>query len=349
MLQKDAKLIFISSVNSSDQSTSFLYKLRDANERLLNVVSYVCASHKEEFDMHNIAVSCPCYRLNIPTYISMDANIKSTTNLILEGSFATELMGESPASAHNTIYKIVNDASIDHLSMCRIDTTDPVILSKLLGQIYVYIDPAYTNNAAASGTGIAIVCPFKHNPRRAVVLGIEHYFLKSLTGDAAVQIAYCACSLIKAVALIHPFIKTAFIAVEGNSSQDSAVAIATIINDSSSIPTKFLHTQDKTSHLQWPMYLLTNEKTQAFEHFIYAINTSSLSTSQVITSNTIQLTYDPVEYLIDQIKAIKATPLKDGTQTYSAKHNNSSDDVVVATAMAYFLATSNRHIFKELS
>lgn len=349
MLQKDAKLIFISSVNSSDQATSFLYKLKDANEKLLNVVSYVCAHHKEEFDMHNVAVSCPCYRLNIPTYISMDANIKSTTNLFLEGAFTTELMGESIGQSYSAIYKVVSDASINHLEMCRLDTTESSVISNLSDTIFVYVDPAYTNNVSASGTGVAVVCPFKSHPQKTVVLGIEHYFLKTLTGDAAVQIAHCVYTLIKAVTLIHPFVRNVNIAVEGNSSQDSAVAISTIINSFATLPTKFVHIQDKASNLQWPMYILSNEKTAAFEQFIYAVNTSSFMASQVIASNTIQLSYDPIQYLIDQIKAIKVIPLKDGTQTFSAKQNTLSDDVIVATVMAHFMATSNKHTFKLIS
>lgn len=69
MLQKDAKIIFISSVNSADQATSFLYKLKDAQERLLNVVSYVCQEHRQDFDMQDSMVSCPCFRLHIPSMV----------------------------------------------------------------------------------------------------------------------------------------------------------------------------------------------------------------------------------------------------------------------------------------
>ncbi|AYA49842.1 hypothetical protein [macacine gammaherpesvirus 13] len=348
MLQKDAKIIFISSVNSADQATSFLYKLKDAQERLLNVVSYVCQEHRQDFDMQDSMVSCPCFRLHIPSYITMDSNIRATTNLFLDGAFSTELMGDTSSLSHGSLSRTVRDDALNQLELCRVDTLNPQVAGRLAASLYVYVDPAYTNNTSASGTGIAAVTHDRAAPDRVIVLGLEHFFLKDLTGDAALQIATCAVALISSIATLHPHLEDVKIAVEGNSSQDSAVAIASIIAESCPLPCAFVHTKDKTSSLQWPMYLLTNEKAKAFERLIYAVNTASLSASQVTVSNTIQLSFDPVLYLISQIRAIKPIPLRDGTYTYTGKQRNLSDDVLVALVMAHFLATTQRHSFKKV-
>ncbi|ARW78092.1 DNA packaging terminase subunit 1 [Common bottlenose dolphin gammaherpesvirus 1 strain Sarasota] len=348
MLQKNAKLIFISSSNSTDKSTSFLYRLKNAHERLLNVVSYVCPEHRDDFNMQETLVSCPCYRLHIPVYITIDEDIKTTTNLFLEGAFTTELMGDcGPSSTCSR--QIVSDLAVAQLDTCRIDTTDGDALALLDATLYVYIDPAYTNNCDASGTGIGAVVLSGSAKDKCLILGLEHFFLKDLTGAASLQIASCAASLIKSISILHPNIKQVFAAVEGNSSQDSAVAIATVLDECCSLPVYFSHySSEKGNGLQYPVFILGNEKTKAFETFIYALNIGSVSASQAVVSNTIKLSHDPVAYLLDQVKCIRCLPLRDGRHTYSAKHKNASDDVLVAVIMAHFLAWSDKHSFKQL-
>ncbi|AAK38228.1 ORF20 [callitrichine gammaherpesvirus 3] len=349
MLQKDAKIIFISSTNSSDQATSFLYRLKDAHERLLNVVSYVCDDHREEFDMQDSMVACPCFRLRIPCYITLDINIRTTTNLFLEGAFSTELMGDATSIAEQGLSRIIGEEALTQLELCRVNTLEKSVVDRLGSTLYVYIDPAYTNNTSASGTGIAAVTLARHNPTRVVILGLEHFFLKDLTGDASLQIATCTQTLISSIVSLHPHLTEVRVAVEGNSSQDAAVAIATILDDICNLPCLFVHTQDKASNLHWPMYLLTGEKSKAFEAFIYAVNTASISASQVITSNTIQLSYDPISYLVSQIKAIKSIPLRDGTYTYTGKQKNLSDDVLVSLVLVHYLAVSQKHTFRKIT
>ncbi|AAO12336.1 cleavage/packaging protein [Porcine lymphotropic herpesvirus 3] len=345
MLQKDAKLIFISSSNSSDQSTSFLYKLKSADERLLNIVSYVCNEHKEDFNLQDKIISCPCYRLHIPSYITIDTTIKNTTNLFMDGVFSSELMGDND-NQHLAAFQVVSDIAISQFEMVRIDTLSDAVGKMLNPIVHMYIDPAFTNNTGASGTGISIIACL-HNQTK-VLLGCEHYFLSELTGSATVDIARCALSLIKSVALLHPVVKEIHISVEGNTSQDATVAIANIIDECSCIPAKFYHHADKTNGVMWPMYILGAEKSQAFESFICALNSGTLKASQSIISNTIKLSYDPVCYLIEQIRSIKCIPLKDGGHTYHAKAKNMSDDLLVAVVMAMHLSNSNSLPFKAL-
>ncbi|USL87424.1 MAG: ORF29 [Human gammaherpesvirus 8] len=349
MLQKDAKLIFISSVNSSDRSTSFLLNLRNAQEKMLNVVSYVCADHREDFHLQDALVSCPCYRLHIPTYITIDESIKTTTNLFMEGAFDTELMGEGAASSNATLYRVVGDAALTQFDMCRVDTTAQQVQKCLGKQLFVYIDPAYTNNTEASGTGVGAVVTSTQTPTRSLILGMEHFFLRDLTGAAAYEIASCACTMIKAIAVLHPTIERVNAAVEGNSSQDSGVAIATVLNEICPLTIHFLHYTDKSSALQWPIYMLGGEKSSAFETFIYALNSGTLSASQTVVSNTIKISFDPVTYLVEQVRAIKCVPLRDGGQSYSAKQKHMSDDLLVAVVMAHFMATDDRHMYKPIS
>ncbi|AAC95555.1 orf 29B [Ateline gammaherpesvirus 3] len=349
MLQKDAKLIFISSVNSGDKATSFLFNLKNASEKMLNIVNYICPDHKDDFSLQDSLISCPCYKLYIPTYITIDETIKNTTNLFLDGAFTTELMGDISVMSKNNIHKVIGETALMQFDLCRIDTTKPEITQCLNSIMYLYIDPAYTNNSEASGTGIGAIIALKNNSSKCIIVGIEHYFLKDLTGTATYQIASCACSLIRAALVLYPHIQAVHVAVEGNSSQDSAVAISTFLNECSPVKVNFMHYKDKTTAMQWPIYMLGSEKSQAFESFIYAINSGTISASQSIISNTIKLTFDPISYLIEQIRAIRCYPLRDGSHTYCAKKRTVSDDVLVAVVMAHFFSTSNKHIFKQLN
>nr|CAC84324.1 terminase [Saimiriine gammaherpesvirus 2] len=349
MLQKDAKLIFISSVNSGDRATSFLFNLKNASEKMLNIVNYICPDHKDDFSLQDSLISCPCYKLYIPTYITIDETIKNTTNLFLDGAFTTELMGDMSGISKSNMHKVISEMAITQFDLCRADTTKPEIAQCLNSTMYIYIDPAYTNNSEASGTGIGAILTLKNNSSKCIIVGMEHYFLKDLTGTATYQIASCACSLIRASLVLYPHIQCVHVAVEGNSSQDSAVAISTLINECSPIKVHFIHYKDKTTTMQWPIYMLGAEKSIAFESFIYAINSGTISASQSIISNTIKLSFDPISYLIEQIRSIRCYPLRDGSHTYCAKKRTVSDDVLVAVVMAYFFATSNKHIFKPLN
>ncbi|AAT00029.1 JM52 [macacine gammaherpesvirus 11] len=347
MLQKDAKLIFISSSNSSDKSTSFLLNLKDAHEKMLNVVSYVCPDHKDDFNLQDTVVACPCYRLHIPAYITIDETVRSTTNLFLDGAFSTELMGDAATSAQS-MHKIVSDSSLSQLDLCRVESTSQDIQGAMKPFLHVYIDPAYTNNTDASGTGIGAVIAVNHKVIKCILLGVEHFFLRDLTGTAAYQIASCAAALIRAIVTLHPQILHVNVAVEGNSSQDAGVAIATVLNEICSVPLSFLHHADKNTLIRSPIYMLGPEKAKAFESFIYALNSGTFSASQTVVSHTIKLSFDPVAYLIDQIKAIRCIPLKDGGHTYCAKQKTMSDDVLVATVMAHYMATNDKFVFKSL-
>lgn len=334
MLQKDAKLIFISSINSSETATSFLLKLKNASEHMLNIVTYVCPNHKEDFALQEGLVSCPCYRLTIPTYISIDERIKHTTNLFMEGAFETELVG-GPSANLAPQYRAVSETGLVQFDLCRADTSK--LKESVEATLYLYIDPAYSNNIDASGTGMGAVI-LSRGGDRAYVTGLEHYFLRDLTGAAPVQIAMCAVQLIKTIHTLHSWIREVRLGVEGNSSQDSAVAIATFIDEASPIPVLFTQYTDKGG-IARPIYILGQEKSRAFERFIYAMNSGRIMASQITASNTIKLNFDPITYLIEQIKGLKTRPLQDGAVSFSAKQRHLSDDTLVAVVMAYYLAT----------
>ncbi|AAX58064.1 ORF29 [Ovine gammaherpesvirus 2] len=345
MLQKDAKIIFISSSNSSDQSTSFLYNLKSASERLLNVVNYVCTDHKEDFSMQEGLISCPCYSLHVPSYISIDTQIKNTTNLFLDGVFSTELMGDSNHHSQSA-FQVVSEAAISQFELCRVDTTSEEMQEQLHHTVHMYIDPAFTNNIDASGTGISVIGHL--GVKTKVILGCEHFFLQKLTGTAALQIASCATSLLRSVAMLHPRVKAVQITIEGNSSQDCAVAIANFIDECSPIPATFYHQSDKTKGVLCPLYILGVEKASAFESFIYSMNSGLCKASQSIVSHTIKLSFDPVAYLIEQIRAIKCQTLQNGGRTYHAKQKNMSDDLLISVVMGLYMSSANTLPFKAL-
>lgn len=349
MLQKDAKIIFISSANSSDRSTSFLYRMRDARERMLNVVNYVCQDHRDDFGLQDALLACPCYILSTPVYISIDDGVRDTSELFLEGAFSTELMGDNPELDSVGRTTLVSETALMQFDMCRVDTVDGSVA--LDGVLYVYIDPAYTNNVDASGTGVGAVIRMR-GCESVTLLGLEHFFLRNLTGTATYQIASCAYQLIRAILLLHENISEVRVAVEGNSSQDSAVAIATLMDDlGGDIIMSFLHhsSTNMTNPKQLPMYLLGNEKGLAFEQFIYALNRSTLCAAQMLVSNTIKINFDPINYLSQSIRAIKCKVLRDGSRTYDAKHRGLSDDALVAVTMAHYLCgCGDKYKYKRL-
>lgn len=348
MLQKDAKLIFISSVNSSDKATCFLDNLKNASEKMVNVVNYVCPEHEDDFSLQDTLLACPCYKLYIPIYISIDNNIKSTTNLFMDDVFNTELMGTlSTTTTYTNSKALISQHGYNQLDLFRLSTAEQDTSIKINQTLFVYIDPAYTSNHEASGTGIAAVVACHDNPNHVIILGLEHFFLKDLTGTSTHQIASCAALMIKAISVQHPSINKVCVAVEGNSSQDSGVAIATLLSEYCSLPTAFCHYSDKSQTVQLPIYILGQEKSIAFEKFICSVNSGLISASQTIVSHTIKLSFDPIVYLIDQMKAIKVTNTKDGRLLYNV-NKTSADDTLIATIMAHYMTITDKFVFKFL-
>ncbi|ADW24370.1 cleavage/packaging protein [Cricetid gammaherpesvirus 2] len=343
MLQKDAKLIFISSVNSGEKTTSFLYDLKDAQEKVLNVVNYVCDEHMEDFSKQDSITACPCFKLYIPSYITINENIKQTSNLLLEDAFTTELMGSVPVACKSS--PVINELAVARFDLYRMETASSSPTTK--GVLYVYIDPAYSNNTHASGTGIVALAECQ-GQQKYVILGMEHFFLRSLTGAASFHIGSCALSLIRCVLVQHPWISEIRCSVEGNSNQDSGVAISTYISDNCPIPILFSHYKDKKG-MRWPVYMLGSEKSLAFEFFICSLNSGTLGVSQTVVSNTIQLSYDPVSYLIEQIKNIKSVVQSSGSIAYSSKTSAMSDDVLIACVMALYSTRGDRGLFLDIS
>lgn len=344
MLQKDAKLIFISSVNSGEQTTSFLYNLKNASEKMINVVNYVCDMHMEDFNKQDTLTSCPCYRLYIPDFITINKDIKATTNLLLEGAFTTELLG-SMTCQNNPGAALVSERALTALDFYRVETASSVPSTE--NTLFVYIDPAYTNNSHASGTGIVAMAQCLHN-RKAVILGLEHFFLSGLSGTAAYNISYCVITLLKAILFQHPWIHEIKCIVEGNSNQDSAVAISSFIADDIPVSTMFATYRDK-KNMQWPIYMLGTDKAVAFEKFITALNNGQICASQTIVSNTIQLSFDPIGYLMEQIKNIKCIPQKNGMPIYQSKTKTMSDDVLIACVMTHYFLTTNKTTYTHVS
>nr|AAF19294.1 29 [Murid gammaherpesvirus 4] len=339
MLQKDAKIFFISSVNSGEKTTSFLYNLKDANEKMVNVVSYVCSEHMEDFNKQSAITACPCYRLYVPEFITINDNIKCTTNLLLEGSFATELMGNMQSHTEVSGNSMIHESSLTRLDFYRCDTAGqgaPTTENTL----FVYIDPAYGNNVHASGTGIVAMSHCKHT-KKCIILGLEHFFLNNLTGTAAHNIASCATALLEGILFQHPWIQEIRCIIEGNSNQDSAVAIATFISHNIKLPTLFASYRDKTG-MQWPIYMLSGDKTLAFQNFISSLNQGLLCASQTVVSNTVLLSSDPISYLIEQIKNTKCIYHKNKTITFQSKTHTMSDDVLIACVMTCYVMTTNK-------
>ncbi|AAZ80628.1 Cy124 [Cynomolgus cytomegalovirus] len=336
LAQNTTKIIFISSTNTTSDATCFLTRLNNAPFDMLNVVSYVCEEHLHTFTEKGDATACPCYRLHKPTFISLNSQVRKTANMFMPGSFMDEIIGGTNKITESNV--LITDQSRDEFDILRYSTLNVNAQEHFGKTIYVYLDPAFTTNRKASGTGIAAVGLYRH---QFIIYGLEHYFLRDLSESSETAIAECAAHMLTSVINLHPYINELRIAVEGNSNQAAAVRIACLIRQNvqcnSLIPVLFYHTPDQ-NNIEQPFYLMGRDKRLAVEQFISRFNSGYIKASQEIVSYTIKLNHDPIEYLLEQIQNLHRITLAEGNTTYSAKrHHKYSDDLVVAVIMATYL------------
>ncbi|AEZ51669.1 UL15 [Gallid alphaherpesvirus 2] len=345
--QATCKIIFVSSTNSGKASTSFLYGLKGSADDLLNVVTYICDEHMKHVTDYTNATSCSCYVLNKPVFITMDGAMRRTAEMFLPDSFMQEIIGGGVVD--RTICQgdrsIFTASAIDRFLIYRpstVNNQDP-----FSQDLYVYVDPAFTANTKASGTGVAVIGKYGTD---YIVFGLEHYFLRALTGESSDSIGYCVAQCLIQICAIHRkrfgVIK---IAIEGNSNQDSAVAIATRIAiemisymKAAVAPTphnvSFYHSKSNGTDVEYPYFLLQRQKTTAFDFFIAQFNSGRVLASQDLVSTTVSLTTDPVEYLTKQLTNISEVVTGPTcTRTFSGKKGG-NDDTVVALTMAVYIS-----------
>ena len=190
---------------------------------MLTVVSYVCEDHVHILNDRGNATTCACYRLHKPKFISINADVKKTADLFLEGAFKHEIMGGSLCNVVNDT--LITEQGLIEFDLFRYSTISKQIIPFLGKELYIYIDPAYTINRRASGTGVAAIGTYGD---QYIIYGMEHYFLESLLSNSDASIAECASHMILAVLELHPFFTELKIIIEGNSNQSSAVKIACI-------------------------------------------------------------------------------------------------------------------------
>ncbi|ANC96514.1 U60 protein [macacine betaherpesvirus 9] len=344
--QSSTKILFISSTNSGNHSTSFLTKLSTSPFEMLSVVSYVCEDHAHMLNERENATACACYRLHKPKFICIDADVKKTADLFLEGAFKHEIMGASLCNVINDV--LITEQGLIEFEFFRYSTIHKQISQFLGKELIVYIDPAYTINRRASGTGIAAIGTYLE---QYIIYGMEHYFLESLLTNSDASIAECAAHMIVAILELHSFFTDVKIVIEGNSNQSSAVKIACILKQtillSTQIHITFYHTLDQNQIAQ-PFYLLGREKRLAVEYFICNFNSGFIKASQEIISFTIKITYDPVEYVIEQIKNLHQINVNERI-TYNAKKQYFSDDLLISIIMAIYICHESKSAaFKEI-
>ncbi|AHA93338.1 F-UL15B protein [Chelonid alphaherpesvirus 5] len=349
--QANCKVIFVSSVNTGKASTSLLMNLRDSSEGLLNLVTYICDDHMRDVISHRDAAVCSCYVFQKPVFVAMDSSVRRTADLFLKESFMNEIIGgRTTVPGENTVVPIFSERATDEFLIYRPSTVDSRNLDSVL---FVYVDPAYTNNQKASGTGVAVIGRLLNAPETLVVFGLEHFFLASLTGEACEAIAECVSACVASVWLTHGrrFAEVR-VAVEGNSSQDSAVAIACRVNrflSDTSLKRTFYHSKGPEEGADLaPYYMLNKDKSPAFEYFVAAFNSGRIVLSQELISNTVRLTVDPADYLLGQLHNLSETLNSAGLKTYSAKKGSAADDMLVAAVMAAYMTQLKRPPFHEL-
>lgn len=347
LAQHTTKIVFISSTNTTNDATCFLTKLHNSPFDMLNVVSYVCEEHMQTFSEKGDATACPCYRLHKPTFITISSEVRKTANMFLAGSFMDEIIGGTNKIAESA--GLITDESREEFDVFRYSTVNKNIQEYLGHYLYVYLDPAFTSNRRASGTGIAAVGTYRD---QLLVYGLEHYFLKDLLDSSENAIAECAAHMLLSVVHLHPFLKGIRVAVEGNSNQAAAVRIACIIKQNilanKNVDVSFYHTADQNG-IEQPFYIMGKDKRLAVEKFIGKFNSGYIKASQELVSYTIKLTYDPVDYFLDQLRNIHRVTINEYV-TYSAKRPSASDDLVIAVIMAVHMCSddSKRFCFKNI-
>nr|AMJ53948.1 DNA packaging terminase subunit 1 [Human betaherpesvirus 5] len=337
LAQNTTKIIFISSTNTTSDATCFLTRLNNAPFDMLNVVSYVCEEHLHSFTEKGDATACPCYRLHKPTFISLNSQVRKTANMFMPGAFMDEIIGGTNKISQNTV--LITDQSREEFDILRYSTLNTNAYDYFGKTLYVYLDPAFTTNRKASGTGVVAVGAYRH---QFLIYGLEHFFLRDLSESSEVAIAECAAHMIISVLSLHPYLDELRIAVEGNTNQAAAVRIACLIRQSvqssTLIRVLFYHTPDQ-NHIEQPFYLMGRDKALAVEQFISRFNSGYIKASQELVSYTIKLSHDPIEYLLEQIQNLHRVTLAEGTTArYSAKRQNRiSDDLIIAVIMATYL------------
>nr|UNP64267.1 DNA packaging terminase subunut 1-like protein [Phocid alphaherpesvirus 1] len=344
--QTNCKIIFVSSTNTGKASTSFLYNLKGSADELLNVVTYICDEHMQRVITHTNATACSCYILNKPVFITMDSSMRNTAEMFLQDSFMQEIIGGGDSTNSTNVEPIFTKAAGERFLLYRPSSvTNQSVLST---DLYIYIDPAFTTNSKASGTGIAVVGRYNSN---WIIFGLEHFFLKALTGCSAEEIGRCAAQCLAQIFALHsqPF-GTINIAIEGNSSQDSAVAIAQYLQGeleglrcANIVPMPhtilFYHCFPPGSSVAYPFFLLQKQKTGAFDYFIKNFNSEMILASKDIVSVTVQLQTDPVEYLYNQMKNLtEHVTSTSETRVFTGKKNGTADDMMVALVMAVYIS-----------
>ncbi|AAQ73728.1 terminase [Psittacid alphaherpesvirus 1] len=342
--QTNCKLFFVSSTNTGQSSTSLLYNLKGSSNSLLNVVTYICDDHLPEVQQRQNVTTCSCYVLQKPVYVTMDHSVRNTAELFVKDSFMNEIAG---GQVGNTLSarSVIASRAMDQFLVYRPSTSNSPNVHNLSRVLTAYIDPAFTANRSASGTGIALVTELNG---ATVLLGMEHFYLEALTGEAAAEIAQCANLCVAYTCLLHPGVfREVRVAVEGNSSQDSATAIALRLADLLAPLQKrlgfslvFAHTRQHGSSVAHPFYLLNKQKSRAFDLFISRFNSGNIMASQELVSNTVLLGNDPCEYLVEQIKNLEIVITSgDANRVYSGKQGGKlADDVLVAVVMAAYLS-----------
>lgn len=342
LAQHTTKIIFISSTNTTTDATCFLTKLHDSPFDMLNVISYVCEEHIHAFSEKGDATACPCYRLHKPTFITINSDVRRTANMFLAGSFMDEIMGGTNRTAENTT--LITDESREEFDVFRYSTLNKNIWAHLGTLLFVYLDPAFTSNRRASGTGVAAIGTYRD---QYIIYGLEHYFLKDLLDSSETSIAECAAHMLLSILHLHPFFEEICVAVEGNSNQAAAVRIACIIKQNIAmvrdIRITFYHTPDQ-NQIEQPFYIMGREKRLAVEDFIGKFNSGFIKASQELVSYTIKLTYDPIDYLLSQLKNIHRVTVNEYV-TYSAKRSNTPDDLIIALIMAVYMCAENKTYF----
>ncbi|ABF21689.1 putative ATPase subunit of terminase [Human alphaherpesvirus 3] len=353
--QTNCKIIFVSSTNTGKASTSFLYNLRGSSDQLLNVVTYVCDDHMPRVLAHSDVTACSCYVLNKPVFITMDGAMRRTADLFMADSFVQEIVGGRKQNSGGVGFDrpLFTKTARERFILYRPSTVaNCAILSSVL---YVYVDPAFTSNTRASGTGVAIVGRYKSD---WIIFGLEHFFLRALTGTSSSEIGRCVTQCLGHILALHPNTFTnVHVSIEGNSSQDSAVAISLAIaqqfavlekgNVLSSAPVLlFYHSIPPGCSVAYPFFLLQKQKTPAVDYFVKRFNSGNIIASQELVSLTVKLGVDPVEYLCKQLdnltEVIKGGMGNLDTKTYTGKGTTGtmSDDLMVALIMSVYIGSS---------
>jgi len=334
-----SKLICTTSATTKEQQSCFLDGLRHLPNFPLYVVSLSCDRHLRDVARYDKATACPCFYMATPPARTATQDLKAVMETLFPDSFIQEVVGggTNPSSvmASTMSRPFANTENFAYNS--RLDTLSAAVV---VGDTLVaYVDPAYSDSACASATGIAACAAVGTT---IALLGLERVEQTSDMGRLNQNIAAVCASILVRVVLAHGNFTKCLVVIERNMASSAGHTIARAVNElfhaylGSQVELVFLHHKGCGKGPVRVGYILGAEKSGIVADMgdLFAADTLVASTS--VQSSTLT---DPVRELCDELSGV--TRKTDGSYTGKTKPGNRDDLAISFLMSCYFVLRRN--------